>query len=358
MVLGHNEYEQNGFESLHLAGRVIYMKKTIFVIICTVIIIFSMWSFFSIQREPDEIIVDTIVPEVKNIHDYINVSGRVKEGKKDTVYCENTYMVQKVYVNIGEFVEKGDVIADVVISKPVLHDHPFTDVSLDDVIEVFNDYNSLNVYPDVISRTLKISPQNSQIESPMSGIITEINLTEGENIIPLKKAFSVSDFSDLYVEIMIPEEYSSKIKENNTLELSVASLENKKYKGKIKNISPIAKYVPSLMGEGSTYIGAIAEIENIDSSLRPGLSVNAKIEIKTIKDALVLPYECILQDSENKEYVFCVKNNRAEKRHVVTGHEMSDGVEIKNGIQNNDVVIKSPSEELRDKAKIKKKKRT
>ena len=82
------------------------------------------------------------------------------------------------------------------------------------------------------------------------------------------------------------------------------------------------------------------------------MSVNAKIRTKTIKNALILPYECILQDKNNKEYVFCIEDGLAKKRFISTGHELDDGIEVKAGIKSTDEVIINPGKEIVDKKRI------
>ena len=341
------------FDKPFSSGEPFHMKRIIFLIAGTTFVILAMWIFPMTKRTDEPISVTVVSPEIKNIHDYIKVDGRIKEGKKNNVYFEKNCVVEKVYVTVGDYVERGEVIADITSTDIELEENIFDNIQPEDIISIFNENVNLYEYPEIISHTFKTSTENSQIVSPMSGVVTELGLIEGENMSTLKKAFCVSDFSNLYIEIMIPEEHSLKIKEKDDVEFSAQAFGDKKYSGKIKSISPTAKYIPSLIGEGKTYVGAIAEIKEGDNSLRPGLSVNTKIKIKTIEDALVLPYECILQDTDNKEYVFCIKNNSTEKRVITTGHEMSDGVEIKSGITKDDVVIINPEKGLEDKTRIK-----
>ncbi len=330
------------------------MKKSIFTILLTFVAISAMWSFSNIRKNDREISVVTVKPILKNIHDYINTTGRIKDGGKNNVYVDRVCKVEKLYVDTGDHVQKGDVVADVILSEFEFNSEVFADIELDDIITVFEEYESGSEEGiETILNITKTATQKMTIKSPASGMITEMGMKEGRKISSLKKAFSVSDFSDLYIELMVPEEYSLKLKEKEKVELSSEAFGGKIYGGRIKSISPIAKHIPSLMGEGETYIEVIADFDKKDNSLRPGLSVNAKIRTNTIDNALVLPYECILQDEKNREYVFCLKDGNVEKRFISTGYELSDSVQITKGIKSEDVVVINPDKKLTEKSRIK-----
>ena len=73
-------------------------------------------------------IVVTVTPELKNIHDYINVNGRICEGNKKSVYLDGIYEVKKVYAKVGDSVKQGDKIADVVLCLDDLKDRSFDSI--------------------------------------------------------------------------------------------------------------------------------------------------------------------------------------------------------------------------------------
>jgi hypothetical protein len=67
----------------------------------------------------------------------------------------------------------------------------------------------------------------------------------------------------------------------------------------------------------------------------------------------VVPYEAISQDENNKEFVFAIQNSRAVKKEVVTGLENDAGIEILQGINSQDIIIKNPSVLGKANSKIK-----
>lgn len=52
----------------------------------------------------------------------------------------------------------------------------------------------------------------------------------------------------------------------------------------------------------------------------------------------ILPYEAINQD-DNGEFVYILRNGRVYKRYVETGRELSGGVELKTSIASDENII-------------------
>lgn len=333
--------------------RLVNMKRSIVTVIVTGLIIAAMWTFSPKTINNSSVDVLTVKPQTKNIYDYINASGKVKEGNKHNIYSDGIAKVAEVYVQVGDTVNAGDVLAEI------------TPISGDDidwgsyysgarsVASVFEEYGvEIDFGISDVSKTVNTSDGTKKIKSPISGTITDVNIQKGDNISSINKLISVSDFSDLYIKAMIPEEYSSKVKKGQRVEISAEAFGNCSYSGSLESVSPVAKYVPSIMGDGKTYIEAVINIEKPTQLLKPELNVNAKIASETKINAITLPYECILQDADNREYVYCVENGIAQKRFINVGYELENEVEIKGGIKDNDSVIINPPDELRENMSV------
>ncbi len=328
------------------------MKRCIVTVILTILVISVMWAYSPESDEKSEIQVLTVSPQVKNIYDYINANGKIKEANKRDIYIDGIARVKSVNVSIGDVVEKGAVLAEI---EPVsMETDAFESYNIDTsgITSVFEEYGVAVNLDSAEETRLQLEPQNRIIKSPIAGVVTSLNIQVGENVSAINKLISISDFSDLYVKTMIPEQYSSKIQEGESVEITAEAFGETVYSGLIECIYPVAKYMPSLTGDGETYIEAVISIQNPDGMLRPELNVNTKITSDTIKNAITLPYECILQDDNNREYVFCVKNGIAKRCYVDIGFELDEEVEIRKGISEKDLVILSPSEDVKENSKV------
>ena len=88
--------------------------------------------------------------------------------------------------------------------------------------------------------------------------------------------------------------------------------------------------------------------DQMDASLRAGLNAKAAVRVSSIPEALVLPYECVMQDEEGSEYVYAFSDGHAVRRDIVSGEEWSTGFHVVSGLQAGDTVILDPGKIARD----------
>ena len=76
--------------------------------------------------------------------------------------------------------------------------------------------------------------------------------------------------------------------------------------------------------------------------MKPGYTVSVKVRTESREDTLLLPYTCVAQDEQNREYVMVVQEGRAKKMLVETGLEVGEQVEITAGLTGEERVIRAP----------------
>ena len=93
-------------------------------------------------------------------------------------------------------------------------------------------------------------------------------------------------------------------------------------------------------------------LENPDDRLKHGFS--AKVEITGGKDyeLITVPYEAIRQDENNDEYVYVYAGGKLKKQVVATGKELTNEVEILDGLAPDDIVVFNPGGFVKEGAMI------
>jgi RND family efflux transporter MFP subunit len=79
-------------------------------------------------------------------------------------------------------------------------------------------------------------------------------------------------------------------------------------------------------------------IQNPEHLLLPGMYANIKLELAVHKDAITVPAVALLVE-KGKNYVYIVKNDKANKREVVTGLDDGIYVEVLNGLVGDENII-------------------
>lgn len=138
------------------------------------------------------------------------------------------------------------------------------------------------------------------IESPITGIIVERNIEEGDNVKKDQIVFKVADFKPILAKIYIPEKDLSRIENGQIARISSEFLPGIEFPGKVREISPV-------VDPESGTVKVTIEIADADGALKPGMFVSVSVIVGKNHDALVIPKKVLLLGSEADE-VFVVRD--------------------------------------------------
>lgn len=129
----------------------------------------------------------------------------------------------------------------------------------------------------------------------------------------------------------------STVKMGQYAEITGAAFPDCIYEGEVSFISDYATTVQK-GSYSQTVVEVKIDINNPDDNLKAGYTANAKIMLSEPITMTVVPYEAVNQDDKG-EYVYVLEENKAVRRYVTTGYELSDGIEVTSGLSSGDYVI-------------------
>jgi hypothetical protein len=96
------------------------------------------------------------------------------------------------------------------------------------------------------------------------------------------------------------------------------------------------------------------EASKPDTALKPGMSVQAEMTAKTVKDALVVPTAAVFKNAEGADYVLLAgTDEKAHQKTVQLGIRSSELTQIASGINPGDPVITTGGYAVPDGTQIK-----
>ena len=320
--------------------------KTISISI-TLIILAIMWHFSPMQTEKSKPSVTTIFVKTEDIYDTVVARGSIEERTKKTIRLDQNSVVEQIYVSVGDFVNSGAVLLDVSEKDFALSD--YNNITnyfprIDDISDIKDFY-----IPQAVDPTTSLTPQ---IKAPISGIITNITVKEGDIALGQLPIITISDFNDLCIKASVSELYVKNIKVGQRAEVSSDAFPGKKYVAQVSKISPFAQKNVNLTGTSETTVEITLDLISKNADLRPGYSVNVKVFTQCHNDAITVPYTCVFQE-EDREYVYTVNNGKLSKKAIRTGFELDDRVEVVSGIEEKDMIVVNPSDELANEMLVK-----
>jgi cobalt-zinc-cadmium efflux system membrane fusion protein len=172
-----------------------------------------------------------------------------------------------------------------------------------------------------------------QIRSPIAGRVVQSTVTRGQTIDPNFTAFTVADLSKLWVELDVYERDLPSIQEGDEVQIALQARRDQKIVGRIARVGDIV--------DGETHTTKVrVEIDNRQTSLKPGLAVTATIETDgaTAKQ-LQVPRDAVTR-VDGKPIVFVALNGTSvETRHVKLGQEDSDSIAVLEGLKAGEQVV-------------------
>ncbi|WHH59295.1 efflux RND transporter periplasmic adaptor subunit [Petroclostridium sp. X23] len=363
------------------------MKKIFFTLFASMFIVITILlvNYVNIKAVKD---VNVYPLEKTGIISSISSNGKIEEVNKAEIYVDIPLKVQNIYVKEGDKVKKDHPLMELDMQSLELEleqakanlemeklnfaktmKDNYSSFGLEDdkkalysdknAVPVFSSEDAIAVYQkkveiaDLKVQELekKLKQQPDKVISPITGIVTALNVNKGTVASTTQPVITVSDMNNLQIQVDIEEYYVSRIREGQRVEITGEAFEGSSYSGIVEKVSPVAKEVSSGQST-STVIEIIIDILDEDHLLKPGFSAQVKIITDTKDNTLILPYESIIQDENNNDIVFVIRNNRAYKRKIVTGAELELEIEVVSGLKEGEKVILNPSKEMEDGAKV------
>ncbi len=208
----------------------------------------------------------------------------------------------------------------------------------------------------------KITLGYTYIYAPVDGIVVAKNVEEGQTVAASYSTPSIveiaRDLTKMQVEISVDEADIGNVRDGQPAEFTVDSFPERKYLGKVTQI----RLSPTTTDNVVTYT-VVADVDNTDLTLLPGMSANVSLILKETKGTLSVPNSAFRfkpidknKKSRNMEHgigmrskatvaeavtpaVYVLENGEPVKREVEKGITDGERTEIKKGLKEGERVI-------------------
>ncbi len=210
--------------------------KTLFIFLSLCILSAITITFFNKKKQND---MPTHAIGKGSIMECVYGIGTVLSNKSYELKTGVSGKVKKIFVKEGDFVEKGDKLAEL----------------------------------------------ETIFTAPFSGTIISISCYEGEMVFSSSVIMMISDLSDRYIKVILDQKSILKISTGKTVKLSFETLRDQIFEGKISAIYPY-----------DNKFHVRIEAPNLPLIVLPGMTGDAAIEITEHSDVLLIPLAAIDKD--------------------------------------------------------------
>ncbi len=183
-----------------------------------------------------------------------------------------------------------------------------------------------------IKRTIESGKLSGELTifATVAGIVTHMEIAEGEVVHPDKPMFTITDLSTVLVRADLPETHLARVQIGTGVKIKVAGYPDHVFEGKVSFISERVN--------PDTHMVAIrVRLTNPNRQLKKNMSAEIDLE-PTMGKVLVCPKEAIFQ-RKSEPHVF-VKNAQGgfDERKITTGGETATMTEICSGVKPGEAV--------------------
>lgn len=211
-------------------------------------------------------------------------------------------------------------------------------------------YNTLVLELDKAKSNLEYAKKMYQtipVICPMNGLVTQRWLDKGSQVSAKEKILTISDMNSLVIKAEANEKYFEAIKQGKKLPVILNAYPNDTLQGLISLVYPLVDPV-------TRSVKFDIKIVNFNKNLLPGMMASIKIPVSVKENAITVPEQSVLTSPDNKNFVFVVnKDSLALKRMVQTGISSGNKLEIIKGLKENEKVVVSGQEMLKDSIQVK-----
>ncbi len=169
--------------------------------------------------------------------------------------------------------------------------------------------------------------------APSSGIVTEINTTEGQYVSEGQLLYRIEDVSKLWMEAELYPGETSLVKAGDKVTARISNDQKETLEATIDFLSPEFR-------SGTRIAIMRASVDNTNGKYKPGQQIQIYLT-HSAREAIAIPVDAVIRDGKGAHVYQQVGNNTFRPAMVKTGIETFDSVEITNGLMEGDTVAVS-----------------
>lgn len=313
------------------------------------------------EVEPERVVkVETMTVTPVPLHDVLTLPGETEPDEDVSVSSDSSGTVTWMGVIEGNRVEKGAVIArvDVASSGAKLDQAKASRELVAEQLkrrrellekgvlakEEFDQMAAKLEESDASLREMQVGVDNGVIRAPVSGIVNELHVDQGERLSVGSPVVDIVDPSVIRVTINVPEMDIPFIKQDQKVTVTVDAIPDRTWEG-------VVEFISFKADRTSKTFATRVLTNNPDGAIRAGMLARVSLKRRTIPEALTAPlYSIINQGGERLLYV--VENGVARARTIEIGVIDGDRVQVTKGLKAGDQLIVSGHTMVEDGTRV------
>jgi RND family efflux transporter MFP subunit len=317
-------------------------------------------------------LVNTLTAKKEVFNHYLELQGDVSTKQNVLIYPEMAGTLQKVYVNDGDRVSKGQLLASIddggmssqlsqLKSQAALAKTTFErqerlwKQNIGSEIQYLQAKTNYESSENMVSQT-KSQLGKSSIRAPFSGIIDNVIKDQGTVVAPGQgsEVFRLVNLSDMFIEVEVPETYLGSVVKGKEALVYFPVLGD--------SITTKIRATGNFINPSNRSFEVEIPVPNKEGKIKPNLTAKVNLNDYTNEGAILIPTSIISENAEGEQYVFVAEEPNTEDEAVVkrtiitTGRTQGAKIEVLSGLEDGNFIIREGARSVKDGQKVKIKK--
>ena len=302
------------------------------------------------EVKPAVKVAQVSVRPVDQVRDYV---GTVQAEVKNNIAPQSPGRIAEIYVEIGDHVRKGQKLVqmDAANLKQLTLQLENQRIDFSRVKELYAvggvskaDFDNAKMALEVAETQYKNIMENTQLLSPIDGIVTARNYDNGD-LYAGAAILTVEQIKPVKLLVNISENYYSRVKKGDKATITLDALPGETFTATVS-----LKY-PTINASTHTFPVELS-LANKDEKVRPGMFARAQINFGTEDHVVVPDVAVVKQPGSGERFVYVYDNGKVNYVKVELGQRLGDAYELLGGIPDGATVVIAGQSRLFDGVEV------
>ena len=289
------------------------------------------------EVKPAVKVAQVSVRPVDQVRDYV---GTVQAEVKNNIAPQAPGRIAKIFVEVGDHVTKGQKLVqmDAANLQQLTLQIENQKVDFARIKELYAvgavskaEFDNMKMSLEVAETQYKNIMENTQLLSPIDGIVTARNYDNGD-LYAGAAILTVEQIRPVKLMVNVSENYYSKVKKGDKAAITLDALPGETFTATVS-----LKY-PTINAATHTFPVELT-LTNKDEKVRPGMFARAQINFGTENHVVVPDVAVVKQPGSGERFVYLYDNGKVNYVKVELGQRLNDAYELLGGVADGATVV-------------------
>ncbi len=259
----------------------------------------------------------------------------------NSIAPQSPLRIEKLHVEVGDQVRTGQLLAtmdatNLVQTKIQMENQEIEFNRVDELYKVGgvskSAWDAQKMALDVSRTAYKNLLENSQLTSPIPGIVTARNYDNGDLYNGATPVYIVEQINPVKLMINVSEGYFKYVKKGMEVTVRLDVYGDETFEGKVHLVYPT-------IDPATRTFPVEVRLSNNDQRVRPGMFARVILSFGTLKHVVIPDQAVVKQPGSGDRYVYVYKNGKVSYEKVELGRRMDNRYEVNSGVNDGDQVV-------------------